>query len=261
MARFLIQSHRGAGHLAPENTLGAFEQAWALRTCPEADLRTTRDGVIVAAHDADLTRVLPPGDPLRERAVRDLAWAELSAAAGAAVPGLAEILALLRGRQERRLYLDIKEVDLEQLAASVRDAGAEEQVILASPRHEQVRQWKTLCPAGETLLWMGGEEPALRARLDDVRATDFAGITQLQIHVRLHGSPADADPFLPSARFLSELARELRPRGILFQTLPWNVGDPEVYRRLLDLGVASFATDYPEVVRPLVDEYLSRRGR
>jgi hypothetical protein len=36
--KFIIQSHRGAGDLAPENTLDAFELGWRLGTHPEAML-------------------------------------------------------------------------------------------------------------------------------------------------------------------------------------------------------------------------------
>src|SRR6188472_834017 len=49
--KFVIQSHRGAGELAPENTIEAFELGWKLGTIPESDIRTTRDGVIVTFHD------------------------------------------------------------------------------------------------------------------------------------------------------------------------------------------------------------------
>src|SRR4051812_44789118 len=56
--KFVIQSHRGAGVLAPENTLEAFELGWKLGTVPESDLRTTKDGVIVAFHDNNFSRVV-----------------------------------------------------------------------------------------------------------------------------------------------------------------------------------------------------------
>ena len=56
--------------------------------------------------------------------------------------------------------------------------------------------------------------------------------------------------------FLREVARELKPRGILFQALPWGAKDPAIYRQLLDLGVESFATDYPDVVVPVMREHF-----
>src|SRR5688572_31708846 len=56
--QFVIQSHRGAGELSEENTPEAFELGWKLNTIPEADVRTTKDGVIVAFHDANFARVV-----------------------------------------------------------------------------------------------------------------------------------------------------------------------------------------------------------
>src|SRR4030095_13901082 len=58
LEKFIIQSHRGAGELAPENTIEAFELGWKLGTYPESDVRTTKDGVIVAFHDNDFSRVV-----------------------------------------------------------------------------------------------------------------------------------------------------------------------------------------------------------
>jgi glycerophosphoryl diester phosphodiesterase len=263
---FIIQSHRGAGHLAPENTLEAFERAWELGTCPEADLRTTRDGIIVSFHDRDLQRILP-GAPegCRPRVVHDLTWTELAAAAEVTeanaqwlrVPRLEEIFARMQGCPGRRMYLDIKAVDLAELAARVQSGGLERQVILASPQHELIRQWKQLSPAGDTLLWIGGDEARIAARLQELRGAGFEGITQLQIHVRLRDAGVTGpDPFLPSGASISALGRELRERGILFQALPWDIALPEVYERLLDLGVASFATDYPEVACRVVRRYF-----
>jgi glycerophosphoryl diester phosphodiesterase len=253
---FIIQSHRGAGHLAAENTLAAFEWAWELDTCPEADLRTTRDGVIVAAHDADLRRVVP--GKTDARLVSELTWAELAVATGGTVPRLEAILACLAGCSERRLYLDIKAVDLPDLARAVGGAEVLPQVILASPCHEAIRHWKQLCPSGETLLWVGGDEAEIAAKVQALREAGFAGITQLQIHVRLRREgPTDGDPFVPSSAFIRSLAGEVRARGILFQALPWEVATPELYARLLDLGVASFATDYPEIACRVVRERLA----
>jgi glycerophosphoryl diester phosphodiesterase len=56
----------------------AFEVAWSLGTVPEADLRTTRDRVIVAFHDNDFKRILPNAWPeIQKRGIQDLTWAEV----------------------------------------------------------------------------------------------------------------------------------------------------------------------------------------
>src|SRR5437762_9375969 len=77
--QFIIQAHRGAGELAPENTLEAFELGWKLGCVAEADLRTTSDGVIVAFHDEDFSRVVKGIDPaMAKLGVKDVTFEQLS---------------------------------------------------------------------------------------------------------------------------------------------------------------------------------------
>ncbi len=264
LAEFVVQSHRGAGVLSPENSMEAFELAWRLGTIPEADLRTTRDGVIVAFHDNDFQRILPNAPPEeRKRGIRDLTWDEVRRLdigawkgeqfAGQRVPRLSEMLAALKGR---RLYIDIKNVDIEQLAREARAARAEDRLVLASTDYNVIREWKRAAPASSTLHWMGGTEDQLAARFAGLRKTGFDAITQLQIHVRLEGGR-----LTPSPSFLTEAGKELRRHGILFQALPWQSADPGLFWRLMDLGVASFATDYPDVAMRAIRDYYAQPRR
>jgi glycerophosphoryl diester phosphodiesterase len=268
--RFVIQSHRGAGELEAENTLEAFELAWKLGTVPEADLRVTKDGVIVAFHDNDFTRLVKGVAPgLARKGVKDLTWDELRALdvgswkgekfAGRRVPRMADVFRGMTDKPERRLYLDIKEMDLKELAGEVNAARVGSQVIVASSKHPVIKEWKALVPESGTLLWMGGTEAALEKRLAALRKAKFAGITQLQIHVRT--KPAGGgEELTPSPAFLAATGRELREHGILFQTLPWGSTDPKLYWRLLDLGAASFATDHPTVTLDAVRKYYEKKA-
>jgi glycerophosphoryl diester phosphodiesterase len=262
----VIQSHRGAGVLAPENTLEAFDLAWSVGTTPEADLRMTKDGVIVAFHDENFARVVVTEDAaLKKKGVVDLTWAEVAAldvGQGQRVARIEPVLERLKAKPERRLYLDIKKIDLAKLAELLKAAGVEPQVILASPRHAELRRWKALAPASGTLLWVGGtSEEELARKVEEARATSFADLTQVQIHVRLKKGAdlARPDPFTPSDAFLVGLGKELRAKGILLQVLPWGVRDAKVYARLLDLGVMSFATDHPKDTVAAVRAYLETR--
>lgn len=261
---FPIQSHRGAGRLAPENTMQAFELAWRLGTVPEADVRTTRDGVAVAFHDATFDRLvgdLPPD--LRGKGTSDLRWSELSklriGPQRQPIPRIEEVLDAIRGRSERGLYLDVKQVPLERLAELVRQREVEHQVILASTKYEEVRRWKELLPRSQTLLWMGGSEAGLNERLGELRAAGFAGVTQLQIHVKV-GDLASEDAFQPSAAFLRAVAAELEARRILLQVFCPGGCDRAGYERLLRLGVRSFATDDPEAALEAVRNHKKRGG-
>lgn len=265
----IIQAHRGAGDLAPENTLPTFELAWSLGVIPEADVRTTRDSVIVAFHDKDFKRVVQTAPPeLADKSVRDLTWEELlqldvgaykgTEFEGQRIPRMDKVFAAMRHRPKRWLYLDIKDVDLEQLAGMVREYGIQRQVILASTHDELIRRWMELLPNSRTLLWMGGTEARLKQRLDKLRDANFSGVTQLQIHVKV-GSLDSPEPFEPSSDFLRNLAEELESRKILFQVLPRNTRDAAAYTRLMELGVDSFATDDPEVALRAAEDYRAKQ--
>ena len=272
---FIIQSHRGAGELSTDNTIEAFTLGWQLHTIPEADVNTTNDGVIIAFHDKDLARVVKDlPSKWKDKLIKDLTFTELQSLdvgawkglefTGHRIPRIRDVFAAMHGKPERRLYLDIKQVDLKQLAEEVRTSGVGSQVILAAPKHETLLAWQHLVSDAQTLLWMSGTEKTKRERFQLLKESGFNGITQLQIHVRLPGDPDAKDiqtgePFTPSRAFLIEVAEELGPRGIVFQTLPYGAKDPSIYKTLLDLGFASFATDHPEVTKEAVSAYYSTK--
>ena len=67
--------HRGASHIAPENTMAAFRAATARGVGFECDLQALRDGTLLVLHDDTLLRTAtaPPG--LSDAAARR--WADL----------------------------------------------------------------------------------------------------------------------------------------------------------------------------------------
>lgn len=267
--QFIVVSHRGAGYLAPENTISSFQLGWKMGTIPEADIRTTSDGVIVTFHDNNFHR-LGPGAPeeIKSKSIKDLSWATVSTLdvgeylgaehRGQRVARLDEVFDEMKGRPERWLYLDIKDVSLERMAKMALQRGIENQLILASTDYRHIRQWKKMLPTSGTLLWMGGEESALRKRIDEVRKTDFADITQFQIHVNV-GDLNSADPFSPRSAFLSEVAKEIKSRGILYSTWVRGSDDPEAYRKLLDVGFNSFSSDDPQVALKVMRDHIDLR--
>ncbi len=259
---FMIQCHRGAGNLSAENSMEAFEIAWNLGTIPEADIRVTKDGVIVSFHDSNFARIFPDAsDDVKKKGIADLTIDEVkrldigawkgSDHVGQRVATLKEIVDVLREHPKRQMYIDIKKVDFEQLAKETE--GVRPQLILASTDYEEIKRWKKLAPDSKTLHWMGGTEQKLTERLEKLEAVGFAGIDQLQIHVNIGKDGS----FSPTDAFLRQTAATLRKHGVLFQTLPWRGTEPSVYRRLLELGCESFATDYPEATVKAVREFYS----
>ena len=263
-SEFIVQAHRGAGELAEENTLEAFELGWKLGCIPESDLRTTKDGVIVAFHDDNFARVVKnvPKE-LAKKGVKDVTFEQLQKLdvgswkgekfTGRHVSKMSDVFALMSGKPQRRIYLDIKNVDFDQLAREVKMAKIESQVILASTKYEQIRAWKKLVPESQTLLWMGGKGDELEKRFEELRASNFADVTQIQIHTHVLG-----DRLAESDQFLIDKGNEIRSHGILFQTLPYGGSTKEIYWKLLDLGVMSFATDHPDVTWDAVRSYYAQ---
>ncbi len=181
---------------------------------------------------------------------------------------MTKIFEMLRGHPERHLYMDVKSIEFPRLATEVRKYGIEKQIVLASPKVEQLREWKALVPESETLLWMHGNEAKLNKELAELRRTKFIGVTSLQIHVypKITGdkwAPATDesspdDPFRLRNAFLIETGKELRAHGVVFQTFRYTK-DASVYAKLLDLGVMSFATDHPDVTLRELKAYYAAK--
>ncbi len=259
--KIVVQAHRGYGNAAPEGSLESFEMAWKLHMVPEADLRMTKDGVIVSFHDSNFSRILPDAPAeLKSKGIKDLTFEETQQLdigrycgeqfAGQKIISLAKMIEVLDAHPERMLYIDIKQIDFRVLARQT--MGHHRQLIVASTKYDELKEWKRVAPRSKTLHWMGGRQEDIEKRLVVLREVKFACIDQLQIHTRI----GDDGVISPSEVFLRRTGDELRRYGILFQTFPQTQGDkPETYHRLLDLGFASFGTDYPEQTMSAIEAY------
>jgi len=264
---FRCQIHRGGGHAFPDNALESFLWAWGHGVAPEADARLTRDGVAIAFHDDNLARI-PRGMPeaWKTRKIKDMTWDEVRGLdtgsylgpqyASTRIVLMETVFAAMRGRSERLLYLDEKGAPPELMAELSERFGVQGQVYYCSSCYELLPRWKRIAPKGRSMLWMGSwsksntpEEVArterlLGGKLADLEKRAFEGVDQVQIHVRTDFT--QPDPFCPSSAFLKRAGEQIHRHGRTFQVISWTEGNnPETYRKLWDLGVDSFATDYP----------------
>lgn len=249
---FPIQAHRGGGLSLPENTLETYRDTWAKGMIPEADIRTTRDGVIICMHDADLSRLSPktpaplrttPFEQMRLAQVQTFDVGAFRGRPGQRVPTLEEVFQEMRGHPGRMLEIDYKRIDLDKLAALVTHYELRNQVIFVTRFHHLIRQWQRISPGAMTVLWMGGSEAALDQMFAQLRRDDFAGISILQIILFKNDS---TEGFRPSVSSLQERQTELARRGIVLQVIPWEIAEPRVFEKLLAAGIRFFGTDFPE---------------
>ncbi len=168
-----IVCHRGACHMAPENTLEAaricVDQAFDF---VEVDIRTARDGTLVAMHDPTVDRTTDGSGP-----VSSLTHAELvrldagswfsQAFAGQRVPTLDELLDLVRGKAG--LYIEIKQADLDETLRRVRARDMLDRVFFSCMNLAVMRRMRSLSPQARLMAprWM---YPSLEAAVEDFGA-------------------------------------------------------------------------------------------
>lgn len=270
--KITVVAHRGAGDLAPENCLSSLELTWGMGGTPEVDVRSTKDGRIVMFHDNNFGRVQPnASEELKKKGVEQLTFDEVRALdigafrgeqfKGEKVVSIEEIVDALRRDNRRRVVIDVKKVDFEQLAKAVEDVRF--QVTLTSGNEDDLARWADVCADSDATLWMGlgsYDDAAVEKRFAKLRAENFKGINRLQIHVAKDAQGA----LRPSAACLKARADELRARGIEFQTMPWRnadcqdaATDLQFYKDLLALGTMGFGTDRPDVAYRALDEFYA----
>ncbi len=279
---FYVNFHRGGGVERPENTLETFLWAWNQNVIPEGDVQYSKDGVAVMFHDGNVNRMvwkLP--EELKGKQIRDFTWDELrkfdvGSHAGEAfalqrIPTMESVFCAMSNFPERLLYLDEKgltEKNLREIAERVHHYGIEKQMFFTSGSYDKMLKWNEICPDGVGMLWLGyvwtkdrtANMDGLNAVLKRLRDNDFKGVNHLVLHIQADMSKSD--PFEPKSDFLRAFAQEMKDRGIPMETITWSNGkDPEVYRKLLDLGIVGFATDFPSVVMSVVNEAREKSAK
>lgn len=252
-----ILGHRGAGGVAPENTLASFERALADGAdILESDVHVTRDGVPVLIHDPDLDRTTDGSGPVRDRTLAELRHLDAACrfeddgtplrGRGITVPSLEEAFDAF---PQARFNLEIK-----ALSGGVVDRVVE--LVQARKREDT-----TLLVAGEDeiqaelrrVLARRGARPALGASLADILAV---------IRSARDGAAPDTDSmalqipkdFGEDPLVTRELLGHAHAHGMAVHV--WTINDEDEMAELLDLGVDGLVTDFPGRLRAL----LERRG-
>jgi glycerophosphoryl diester phosphodiesterase len=219
---FIIQGHRGARGLRPENTLPSFATALnAGANSLETDVRLTADGVPVLVHDPTLSGGTRP--------INSLPYSEV---ASAGVVALGELYDFLADR-DVIVDLDIKwqpfrDGPVDAIARAVLDdirkANAVDRTWLRSFDHRVVRQFRRSAPRLTGVVLIEGTCPVDPTSL--VRT-------------------ADAQVYAPDYLFLDEeQVRLCHASGI--RVLPWTVNEPADWKRLIAWDVDGITTDYPD---------------
>lgn len=125
----VVAAHRGASRYAPENTVGAFEEAISRGAkAIELDVRLTSNGELVVIHDALVDRTTDGSGQVASLSTSEVRGLDAGSwyspgFAGEQVPTLDQVLGLTDDRA--RLNIELKSGPPDPVAAKVLDAVAE----------------------------------------------------------------------------------------------------------------------------------------
>ena len=278
---FILQGHRGARGLFPENTLGGFRAAMALGvTWFETDIAVLKDGTVVLHHDPALNpdlacmggRYLSGSLPL----LRSLAWDDLEditvgrlrpgsdlaglyphqvAMENEPIPTLAAALALDPGIHwmlELKLMPDrpdwtVSAVEMvERVLAVVDEAGAAGRVTLQSFDWRAPRHARALRPS-LPVAWLTAAETASEPELWWGRRDGHSTRKSIPQSIAEEGGGT----WTPGHEALTrELLEEAQRLGLA--VIPWTVNEVTDMKRLIGWGVDGLITDYPDRALPLL---------
>jgi glycerophosphoryl diester phosphodiesterase len=240
----LVAAHRGASRHAPENTMAAFRLAETMEAdCIELDVRATRDGRLIALHDATVDRTTDgsgrAGD-LTYREIRKLdagGWFS-PAFAGERIPSLGEVLDGFGGRM--CLILELKEPSAypgieEELAHLLAERGLDRPergpVVVQSFDAASLRRMRRLLPDVAIAVLIRPRQRVTPRLLDECRR--FADAVHL-----------------PAASARKAVIRRIQGRGLA--AMVWNVRGERQLRRMLRYGVDGILTGDPPSVRSVL---------
>ncbi len=250
-------AHRGASAVAPENTLEAFRLAMEMGAGGiELDVHLTRDGRVVVIHDSTLDRTTNRAGAVAEMTLDELRGVDAGhnfspdggstlpyRGLGLRIPTLAEVLREFPGVA---LNIDMK-ADRPGIEAAVlavlREADAEERALVVSSRYGAVSRFRRLSggriSTGASRLETGVFYLLGRLHLEGLVVPAYDA---LQVPPRHRGIPLVTRRFVEAAH----------ARGVRVDV--WTINEPDVMRRLLDLGVDVIMTDRPGVLATVLRE-------
>lgn len=263
----LWEAHRGGGggFEMPESCRLSFEYGWLLGGRPEADVNMTADGVIISIHDPTLDRIgrnLP--EEIKGKPVNELTYAQIKACdvgwdeyPDQRVPTMEELFRRLKDFPERNMVIDYKRVQLELLADLIRQYEVGSQITFASNDRFLLRKMKQLVPEIRTKNWLGGSAQAIKDQFHTLEQENFEGITEVQLHLnQLTDWNGESWRYQLEPEFVRESLRITESASVLLQVLPWQFEKTDLVA-ILDLGVRSFAVDFPNKFNKICAEYFA----
>ncbi|GAA1843503.1 glycerophosphodiester phosphodiesterase [Agromyces salentinus] len=236
-----VLAHRGLAIEVPENSLAAFERALnAGAGYLETDVRLTRDGIVVIAHDETIERMTGRGDSVAALTMAELRSIDLGS--GQTFSTLAEALEAF---PDARFNIDVKVADaVGPVVDVIRSTGASDRVLLTSFSDARRRRLGELLPGVATSTGQAGVILVLLAswlRSPSLARRGLRGAAAVQVPERFRMIRVVSPGFVD---VVHRAGAEVHV---------WTVNETEDMRRLLAMGVDGLVSDRPDRVIALLD--------
>jgi glycerophosphoryl diester phosphodiesterase len=251
----LVIAHRGASAQAPENTLPAFQLAWAQGADGiEADFQLTKDGHIVCLHDKDTKRLaaqqLTVADATLEE-LRKLDVASIQPQAseralrswngdkykGVRIPTIAEVFATVP--PGKKIFIEIKcgpEIIDPLLRALASSGLSPDQVFVICFESAVLKSLKERDPKWRTA-WLCSFEKRANGKPRTAPAKVIKTLREIKAFALMSGG-GDVD---------KTLLAKIRAVGI--EHYVWTINDPKLAATYRAQGVDAIITDVPAEMR------------
>lgn len=245
----LAFAHRGGSYHPEieglENTLAAFEHAVGLGyTHLETDVHVTRDGVLLAFHDAVLDRVTDTRGRIADLTLEEVRAARIGG--HHQVPTLAELFDAFPRVQ---FNIDLKAAGTPRaLADFLRERGAEDRAIVGSFGVARLEEFRRLSGGRVRTSAHPGEVAAYLLSPSARLARLLAGDAFVAFQVPHRRTVAGRRVTIVSRGFLR------RAHAAGKQVHVWTIDDPAQMRELLDLGVDGLMTDRTDLLKDVLVE-------
>jgi hypothetical protein len=132
------------------------------------------------------------------------------------------------------------------------------QITFAANDPALLREFKEYAPEARTKNWLGGTAEQIMEKFANLEKEKFSGITEVQLH--LNKCQDNVWSYALAPEFVAYALQKTADNNVLLQVLPWVFERADLFA-ILDLGVRSFAVDYPNKFKKICADYFSRKNQ
>lgn len=226
-------AHRGASHLAPENTVASAKLAWELGAdAVEVDVYLSKDNRVMVIHDKDTKRTCSGKKNLEIKDNPSMLLRDLDAGIwkgeefkGERIPYLQEIIETVPEGKKLVVEIKCKGEIIQALKRTIEKSGKTDQIVFIC------FDWKIIVDTQKEFpdnkcYWLSSSKSASNKKMEQAAEKGLAG-------VNLKYSIIDES--------VVAMAKENN-----LEVLSWTVDDPKEAKRLTDIGVTGITTNRPK---------------